>query len=54
MAAFLGFASVESMEQYDPPADGPQYKAYGNSMAVKVIRWLLTRIDRADRGEVIE
>lgn len=24
--------------------DGPQYKAYGNSMAVPVIRWIMDRI----------
>ncbi len=26
-------------------ADGPQYKAYGNSMAVPVIRWIIDRIE---------
>ena len=26
--------------------DGPQYKAYGNSMAVKVMRWLAERLER--------
>lgn len=26
-------------------ADGPQYKAYGNSMAVPVVAWILKRID---------
>lgn len=25
--------------------DGPQYKAYGNSMAVNVMRWIGQRID---------
>lgn len=30
-------------------ADGPQYKAYGNSMAVPVIRWIMDRI-RISRG----
>ena len=29
--------------------DGPQYKAYGNSMAVPVIRWIMDRI-RISRG----
>ena len=34
---------------YTPvPADGPMYKAYGNSMAVPVLRWLLTRIEAHD------
>ena len=28
-------------------ADGPRYKALGNSMAVPVIRWLGERIGRA-------
>lgn len=27
-----------------PAADGPQYKAYGNSMAVPVVAWILDRI----------
>lgn len=27
-----------------PAADGPQYKAYGNSMAVPVIRWIMERM----------
>ena len=29
-------------------ADGPQYKAYGNSMAVPCLRWILTRIQQVD------
>jgi DNA (cytosine-5)-methyltransferase 1 len=29
-----------------PAADGPRYKALGNSMAVPVIRWLGERIGR--------
>lgn len=28
-----------------PAADGPRYRALGNSMAVPVIRWILSRID---------
>jgi DNA (cytosine-5)-methyltransferase 1 len=28
-------------------ADGPRYRALGNSMAVPVLRWLLTRIEAA-------
>lgn len=27
-----------------PAADGPQYKGYGNAMAVPVMRWILTRV----------
>jgi DNA (cytosine-5)-methyltransferase 1 len=48
MAAYLGFSSVEAMERFDPPPDGPQYKAYGNSMAVPVMRWILSRIAAAE------
>lgn len=29
--------------------DGPQYKAYGNSMAVNVMRWIGMRIDLIER-----
>lgn len=32
--------------------DGPRYKALGNSMAVPVMRWIGTRIDRHLRGEL--
>jgi DNA (cytosine-5)-methyltransferase 1 len=32
-----------------PAADGPRYKALGNSMAVPVLRWILTRIEYLDR-----
>lgn len=28
-----------------PAADGPRYKALGNSMAVNVMRWIGERID---------
>lgn len=31
-----------------PPADGPQYKAYGNSMAVPVIVWIGRRLAAVD------
>jgi len=31
-----------------PAADGPRYKALGNSMAVPVIEWLLRRMDLVD------
>ncbi len=30
-----------------PAADGPQYKAYGNSMAVPVVAWILDRVQAA-------
>jgi DNA (cytosine-5)-methyltransferase 1 len=32
-----------------PAADGPRYKAIGNSMAVNVMRWIGTRIDWVER-----
>lgn len=31
-----------------PAADGPRYKALGNSMAVPVIKWILNRIETVD------
>ena len=30
------------------PADGPRYKALGNSMAVNVMRWLGQRIQQVE------
>lgn len=35
-----------------PAADGPRYKALGNSMAVPVVRWLGERIALVDQIEV--
>lgn len=32
-----------------PAADGPRYKALGNSMAVNVMRWIGRRIEMAER-----
>lgn len=32
-----------------PAADGPRYKALGNSMAVPVMRWIGERIEALDR-----
>lgn len=29
-------------------ADGPRYKALGNSFAVPVVSWIIERIDRAE------
>lgn len=34
-----------------PAADGPRYKALGNSMAVPVMRWIGQRIQEVDRVE---
>jgi DNA (cytosine-5)-methyltransferase 1 len=31
-----------------PAADGPRFKALGNSMAVPVVRWILSRIEMFD------
>jgi DNA (cytosine-5)-methyltransferase 1 len=33
-----------------PAADGPRYRALGNSMAVPVVRWLLARIEAVDQA----
>ena len=32
-----------------PAADGPRYKALGNSMAVPVMRWILNRIEQIEK-----
>lgn len=34
-----------------PAADGPRYRALGNSMAVPVVRWILGRIEIAAKSE---
>lgn len=33
-----------------PAADGPRYKAIGNSMAVPVMRWIFNRLDIVDKA----
>lgn len=45
--ALQGFWPNYTLIQYrgKPAADGPRYKALGNSMAVPVIRWILNRIE---------
>lgn len=42
-----GFPDDYTLIEYrgKPAADGPRYKALGNSMAVPVIRWILNRIE---------
>jgi len=35
-----------------PAADGPRYKAIGNSMAVPVLAWLLDRIRQVDALQI--
>jgi DNA (cytosine-5)-methyltransferase 1 len=32
-----------------PAADGPRYKALGNSMAINVMRWIGERIEKVDK-----
>lgn len=41
-----GFTDI--MPNGKPTADGPRYKALGNSMAVNVMRWIGQRIDRVE------
>jgi len=45
-----GFPDDYTLIEYrgKPAADGPRYRALGNSMAVPVMRWIGRRIDRAD------
>lgn len=31
-----------------PAADGPRYRSLGNAMCVKVVKWLLERIEKID------
>jgi DNA (cytosine-5)-methyltransferase 1 len=48
-----GFPDDYTLVEYrgKPAADGPRYKALGNSMAVNVMRWIGTRIEAVDRIE---
>lgn len=48
----LGWTSIQYRGK--PAADGPRYKALGNSMAVPVIRWIGDRISRALSGTFAE
>ena len=45
-----GFKDGHSAITYrgKPAADGPRYRAVGNSMAVPVVRWILERIQQVD------
>ena len=49
----MGFQDGYTLIPYrnKPAADGPRYKALGNSMAVPVMRWLGERIAMVDRME---
>lgn len=46
-----GFPDDYTLIEYrkKPAADGPRYKALGNSMAVPVMRWILSRIEQTSR-----
>ncbi len=48
MRAAAGFPDDHTLVPYrgKPAADGPRYKALGNSMAVPVMRWIGQRIVR--------
>lgn len=45
-----GFEDDYTLIEYHgkPAADGPRYKSLGNSMAVPVMRWILSRIEQID------
>lgn len=44
------FSGLGTLIEYrgKPAADGPRYKALGNSMAVPVVRWIGERIAMVD------
>jgi DNA (cytosine-5)-methyltransferase 1 len=46
-----GFPDDYTLVEYrkKPAADGPRYRALGNSMAVPVMRWIGERIQQIDR-----
>jgi DNA (cytosine-5)-methyltransferase 1 len=50
-----GFPDDYTLVEYrgKPAADGPRYKALGNSMAVNVMRWIGTRIEAVDKIETL-
>ncbi len=50
----MGFPDDYTLIPYrgKPAADGPRYKALGNSMAVNVMRWIGTRIQLVEEGTV--
>ncbi|WP_242137334.1 DNA cytosine methyltransferase [Sphingomonas sp. TREG-RG-20F-R18-01] len=52
----LGFPDDYTLAPYrgKPMADGPRYKALGNSMAVPVMRWIGERIAAVDALEIDE
>ena len=44
-----GFTAIDYRGK--PAADGPRYRALGNSMAVPVMRWILTRLMAVSEGQ---
>ena len=42
--------NLASSCNFFPPADGPRYKALGNSMAVPCMAWIGKRIDAVERN----
>ena len=53
----VGFSEIEAFPSYlesipeKRAADGPRYKALGNSMAVPVMRWIGERIQMVENGK---
>jgi DNA (cytosine-5)-methyltransferase 1 len=49
-----GYSDNYTLIEYrgKPVADGPRYKALGNSMAVPVMRWILSRIEQFEAIEI--
>ena len=43
-APWVDWRFASEIEPLPPAADGPQYKALGNSMAVPVVAWIMERI----------
>lgn len=44
-----GYTQIPRGRKGSPTADGPRYKALGNSMAVPCIAWIFERMDAVDR-----
>ena len=47
----MGFPDgyTDVLHRRKPAADGPRYRALGNSMAVNVLRWIGQRLAQVDR-----
>ena len=48
VAAYLGIP-LDVARRLGATADGPRYKAIGNSMAVPVMRWIGRRVDAVEQ-----